>query len=211
MRRAVLALCLGMLVLSIPAPAAAQTTTKRSPEEIRASYEKHKGEFDYLLGDWEFTAESKEYGKFRGFWSAIRLATGQILDEYRIVGDTGEVYYASITLRNYNGATDRWELVSTDGANGIQDIGTGQRVGDEMRIEQRFGVVTAKPSTWKIRYYNIQPDQFSWSADRSTDNGKTWVTKHQTIEARRVGPARTLGPLATGKPGGSSPQSVPRR
>ena len=209
MRPTVLGLCLGMLVLSIPAPALAQTTTTRSEQEIRASYEKHKGEFDYLLGDWEFTADSKEYGSFRGYWSAVRLATGQILDEYRVVGDNGQVFYASSTLRNYNGAADRWELVSTDGANGIQEIGTGQRVGEEMHIEQRFGVATAKPSTWKIRYYDIQPDRFSWTADRSTDNGKTWVTKHQPIEARRVGPARTLGPLATGKSAGgsSAPQS----
>jgi len=211
LRTGILLASLLALPLMIAAPLSAQTPARKTPEQREALFKKHKADFDYLLGDWEFTAESKEYGKFRGFWSAIRLATGQIIDEYRIVGDNGEVYFASITLRNYNGAADRWELVSTDGANGIQDIGTGQRVGDEMRLEQRFGVVTAKPSTWRIRYYNIQPDQFSWSADRSTDNGKTWVTKHQTIEARRVGPARTLGPLATGKPGGSSPQPVPRK
>ena len=30
------------------------------------------------------------------------------------------------------------------------------------------------PSTWRIRYYNIAPDTFSWAADRSTDGGKTW-------------------------------------
>lgn len=206
MRHIVVALGVGMLFLSIPVPAAAQNTTKRSDEEINAAYEKHKGEFDYLLGDWEFTAESKEYGKFRGFWSAVRLATGQILDEYRVVGDKGETFYASSTLRNYNGAADRWELVSAHPGNGILDIGTGQRAGEEMRIEQRFGVNSATPSTWRIRYYNIQPDRFSWSADRSTDDGKTWITNHQTIEARRVGPARTLGPLATGKAAGSSPQ-----
>jgi hypothetical protein len=40
---------------------------------------------------------------------------------------------------------------------------------------------------------------FSWVADRSTDGGKTWQVKHQTIEARRIGPARSLGPLAAPK------------
>jgi hypothetical protein len=44
-------------------------------------------EFDYLLGDWEFTSEDKEHGKLRGYWSAVKLAEGQILDEYRVVGD----------------------------------------------------------------------------------------------------------------------------
>ena len=50
MRHIVVALGVGMLCLSIPVPAAAQNTTQRSDEEINAAYEKHKGEFDYLLG-----------------------------------------------------------------------------------------------------------------------------------------------------------------
>jgi hypothetical protein len=49
---------------------------------------------------------------------------------------------------------------------------------------------------WRIRYYNIQADRFSWTADRSTDGGKTWDAAHQTIEARRIGPARTIPALA---------------
>ena len=200
MRHAVLAVCAGtMLAFLASAPVSAQTTAKRSPEEMRASYDAHKGDFDYLLGDWEFTADSKQYGKFRGLWSAVRLDGGQIVDEYRIVDDKGDTMYMTTSLRGYNSALDRWELVSFDAGNGLQDRGTGRRVGDEMHIEQTFGVTTGKPSLWKIRYYDIRPDRFSWSADRSTDGGKTWVAKHQTIEARRVGPARSLGAIARGK------------
>jgi hypothetical protein len=181
------------------APVAAQTPPKRTPEQIRASYEAHKGDFDYLLGDWEYTAESKEHGKFRGYWSAVRLDEGQILDEYRVVGDKGETYYVTTSLRNYNSVHDRWELVGADAGTGLQDMGTGRKVGAEMHIEQRFGVMSGQPSLWRIRYYDIRPDRFSWTADRSLDDGKTWVTKHQTIEARRIGPARSIGPLAPAK------------
>ena len=163
---------------------------------MQASYEAHKGDFDYLLGDWEFSAVSREYGNFRGYWSAVRLDTGHILDEYRIVGDKGETFYVTSTVRSYNKAMDRWELVGLDAGNGLQDVGTAQRVGAEVHLEQRFGVISGQPSTWKIRYYNIQPGRFSWVADRSTDGGKTWQVKHQTIEARRIGAARSLGPLA---------------
>ena len=163
---------------------------------MQASYEAHKRDFDYLLGDWEFSAVSREYGNFRGYWSAVRLDGGQILDEYRIVGDKNETFYVTSTLRNYNKALDRWELVGMDAGNGLQDVGTALRVGTEMHIEQRFGVMSDQPSTWKIRYSDIQPDRFSWIADRSTDGGKTWQAKHQTIDARRIGPARSLGPLA---------------
>ena len=178
------------------APMSAQTAAKRTPEQMQASYEAHKGDFDYLLGDWEFTAVSREYGKFRGYWSAVRLEEGQILDEYRVVGDKGETYYVTTSLRNYNKVLDRWELVGADAGTGLQDMGTGRRVGAEMHIEQKFGVMSDQPSVWRIRYYGIRPDRFSWTADRSLDGGKTWVANHQTIEARRIGPARVLDPLA---------------
>jgi hypothetical protein len=187
------------------ASTSAQTPGKRTPQQMQASYDAHKGDFDYLLGDWEFSAVSREFGNFRGYWSAVRLDGGQILDEYRIVGDKGETFYVTSTLRSYNKVLDRWELVGMDAGNGLQDVGTGRRVGAEMHIEQRFGVMSDQPSTWKIRYYDIQPDRFSWIADRSTDGGKTWQAKHQTIDARRIGPPRSLGPLA---PPRSSPATA---
>ena len=201
MHHTVLALCATTLLGA--AAASAQTAVKKTPEQINASYEAHKGDFDYLLGDWEFTAENKQYGKFRGYWSAVRLAEGQILDEYRVTGDKGEMIYVTTTLRAYNAVLDRWELVGMDEGNGLQDVGTARRVGNEIHLEQRFGVMSAEPSTWKIRYFGIRPDGFSWKADRSTDGGKTWVAGFMQIEARRIGPARSLGPLAPARTSGA--------
>jgi len=188
--------------------ASAQVADKRTPEQMQASYDAHKADFDYLLGDWEFTAVSRDFGNFRGYWSAVRLAEGQILDEYRVVGDKGETYYVTSSLRNYNKFLDRWELVGADAGSGLQDFGTARRVGAEMHIEQNFGVNSDKPATWRIRYFNIQPDRFSWSADRSTDGGQTWQAKHQTIEARRIGPPRSLGPLAPARNATQVPDAI---
>jgi hypothetical protein len=175
---------------------AAQTPAKRTAKELQAAYEAHKGDFDYLLGEWEFTTVSKEHGQGKGVWTAVRLSTGQILDEFRIVGDNRETWYVTSTLRSYNAGLDRWELVGMVEGGGLEDVGTGQRVGNEVQIEQRFGVASGNPSILRIRYYNIQPDRFSWTADRSTDGGKTWSKEDQKIEARRVGPSRSLGALA---------------
>jgi hypothetical protein len=143
---------------------------------------------------------SKEFGKGRGFWSAVRLAEGaQILDEFRVVGDSGETFYASSTLRAYNAVLDRWELVSAESGQGLQDVGTARKVGEEMHIEQKFDVMGGNTSLWRIRYYNIGPHRFSWTADRSTDGGKTWQKDYERIEARRIGPARSLGALAAAR------------
>jgi hypothetical protein len=193
-------LAIGAAVLLASSSPAAQTAPRKTPEQINASYELHRGDFDYLLGDWEFTAVSHEHGKFRGYWSAVRLPGGQILDEYRVVGDKGETYYVTTTLRAYNAVLDRWELVGMDQGNGLQDIGTARRTSTEVQLEQRFGVMSPDPSSWRIRYFDIRPDRFSWTADRSTDGGKTWAEKFQQIEARRIGRSRSMGPLTTPKP-----------
>lgn len=179
-------------------PVYSQTKTVRpTAERAQVLLKERQADFDYLLGDWEFTAESREFGKGRGFWSAVRLADGaQILDEYRVVGEGGETYYASITVRSYNAILDQWELISAETGTGLQNFGTARRVGAEMHIEQKFGVMSEKPSLWRIRYYNIKPESFSWTADRSLDGGKTWEKDHLRIEARRIGPARSLGQLA---------------
>ena len=187
--------------MAATAPLTSDQSPKRTSEQLEASFNAHKGDFDYLLGDWEFTAVSREYGKFHGYWSAVRLDEGQILDEYRVVGDDAETVYVTTTLRNYNKFQERWELIGADAGSGLQDFGTANRVGSEMHIEQRFGVAGGKPSILRIRYYNIGPDRFSWSADKSVDGGKTWVVGHQTIEAKRIGVARSLGPLAPARKG----------
>jgi hypothetical protein len=187
-RQTVRHLCVAALLASVLPGAtstAAQGTAKRTREQIQASFEAHKGEFDYLLGDWEFTGTNQQYGKLRGYWSAVRLDEGQILDEYRVVGDEGETYYVTTTLRNYNGALDRWELVGADGGTGLQDIGTGHSEAGEMRIEQTFGVAAGTPSRWRIRYSDIRPDRFSWTADRSPDGGMG-----QGLSAARGSPPR---------------------
>jgi hypothetical protein len=186
-----------LFLLSMFAVSLAGQVPQRTDEQIKASYETHKNDFDYLLGDWSFTAVNRQYGNMRGYWSAVRLAEGgQIVDEYRIVGENGETYYSTTTLRAYNAVLDQWELISTDKEKGLQDFGTGHLIGGEMRIEQKFGVMTPNPSLWRIRYHDIGADRFSWSADRSTDNGKTWEKNFQQLEARRVGPPRSIGPLA---------------
>ena len=176
---------------------------QKTPEQLKASFTAHRADFDYLLGDWQFTAENQQYGKYHGVWSAAKLGEGpQILDEFRVTGDHGETYALTSTLRAYNATLDRWELVSVDEGNGLQNFGTAVKVGAEMHIEQKFGYGTTKPVVLRIRYYNIRPDGFSWVADRSTDDGKTWTPNFMKIEARRAGPARTLDPL-THAAGGS--------
>ncbi len=185
------------LLLALASALAAQTGGAKPEDRLHALFAAHKGDFDYLLGDWQFDGVSKQFGKFHGYWSAVRLAgEGEILDEYRIVGDSGQTYYVTSTLRAYDALRDRWELVSLGDPNGLQDIGTGTRVGNEMHIEQSFGVGGPNPSILRIRYYDIGADHFSWAADRSTDGGRSWTPDDLRLAVRRIGPPHAITPLA---------------
>jgi hypothetical protein len=201
MRRSMLMVCV-CLAIAFTGIAHSQSAGPRTWEQMRAAFDEHKGEFDYLLGDWEFTGIRREpegERKFHGYWSALKLAEGQILDEYRVIDDKGETVYVTTTLRAYNGQRDQWDLISADTGAGLRDLGVAHWAGTEMRLEQTFGVGTKYPTNWRIHYHDIQPDRFKWAADRSIDDGKTWVANFQTIEARRIGPARSMGPLAQPK------------
>ena len=173
----------------------------QQPDPRRAKFQAHKGDFDYLLGDWEFNATNQQYGKFRGYWSAARLGdSAAVVDEYRVVDDKGESQYFTYTVRAYNANLDRWELVGIDTFTGLQNFGTSKKENGEVWIEQKFGVGGPAPSTWRIHYFNIRADGFSWSADRSTDDGKTWTKDFQTIEAKRVGPPKAIPAMTSPKP-----------
>ena len=159
---------------------------------IARSVGTHKDDFDYLLGDWAFTAESQQYGRFKGVWTAARDAAGRVVDNYRILGDGTQVYYSVLSIRAYDEKKDRWDIVSLEPGTGLQCMGSGLREGDEVHIDQTFVLRDDTRSILRITYHDITPDSFQWSADRSLDGGKTWQTNFQHLWVKRVGPPRAV-------------------
>jgi hypothetical protein len=160
-----------------------------SQEEVRRLVEAHHREFDYLLGDWEFTGMRQRADrrvKIQGYWSFNRSPDGPIVtDEFRMVDDSGRTVYVSTTVRAYSPVQQRWNLVGIEPGLGVLQLGTAWKEGDDMRIDQKFG-----NSLWRIRYHAIRADRFSWRADISDDGGTTWKENMMTMEGRRTGPAR---------------------
>jgi hypothetical protein len=85
-------------------------------------------------------------------WSAVRLEGGQIVDEYRIVGDNGETCCSTTTVCAFNAVLDQWELISAKKGTGLQDFGTGRFEHSATLIERKFAVMSPTPSIWRIRY-----------------------------------------------------------
>lgn len=147
-------------------------------------------DFDFLLGDWAFTAQSKLYGDGHGLWTAVRLGDGEILDEFRVLGDNGATIYLARTLRVLNNFAGRWDLVGFHDHGGLRNTGIARRTNGEIQIEQRIHDDSGKAALLRIRYHSIEASRFSWTMDRSTDEGKTWTLNEQRIEAKRIGAAK---------------------
>ena len=155
------------------AGAAAQETTVER-DVIDARIAEHGDDFDYLLGDWEFTASDQQYGTYGGRWSAVRLAEGHILDEYRVLGDEGEVYVAITTVRSYNAVLDRWELIGMGDGGALRHGELGRQ--RELSLERADDQQT----------HRMAPD----------------VTSSGPAAATAAGPCSAASPADVGSPGG---------
>ena len=191
--------CTVGVALSLAMPLAARQAAPKTAAEMKAASDAHHADFDYLLGDWEFTSTSREFGTGHGVWSAVRLSEGQILDEFRILDTAGKTVYVTTTVRAYNARLGLWELVGMDEGSGLQNVGSGMRVGTEVHLEQKGEDDTGKAMIMRIRYYDVLGDRFSWRADQSSDGGKTWTKDVLRIEARRIGPPRAMNALTPRK------------
>jgi hypothetical protein len=103
--------------------------------------------------------------------------------------------YSGTTLRAFDIHSGTWTMRYVDqfaGQTGRWSELVGTKEGAEMHVEQRGRTPDGRTTILKIRYFGIQPNHFSWSADQSGDDGVTWVREYLRIEAtRRVAtPAR---------------------
>src|SRR5207244_7591559 len=81
-----------------------------------------------------------------------------------------------------------WTMRSVDqlgGQTGHWSDLVGTKKGQEIHAEQRGRTPDGRTTILKIRYFNIQPNHFSWVADRSEDGRVTWAGEYGRIEATR--------------------------
>ena len=173
-------------VLCGPARSVAQNgpTLKAPPPEA--------SQFDFLVGEWTVDVTSKAPGtppQYHGVWRAAKTLNGLgIVDEYGVTDDAGRIVYAGTTLRVFDTKAASWTMRYVDqfaGETGRWSELKGVKQGQEMHVEQRGQGLDGRTTILKIRYYNIQPNHFSWAADHSGDGGATWVRDYLRIEATR--------------------------
>lgn len=149
-------------------------------------------QFDFLLGEWTVEVTSKSPAtppRYQGVWRASKTLNGLgVVDEYGIVDDSNRVVYSGTTLRVFDTKAGTWTMRYVDqlgGKTGRWSELVGVKQGPEIHVEQRGQAPDGRTTILRIRYYNIQPNHFSWAANQSSDGGATWVRDYLRLEATR--------------------------
>jgi hypothetical protein len=143
-------------------------------------------DFDFLVGDWEVRLESAG-ATTRAYWSGWRLRGGELVDEFRRVDSSNRTVSSVVTMRAYNAALARWDLVSATGVQGLANTGTAQRIGAEILVDQRVAGADG-PELRRTRIFEIGRFGFSLTSDRSLDDGHEWQRDVERGHATRTGP-----------------------
>lgn len=149
-------------------------------------------QFDFLVGEWTVDVASKSANappRYRGVWKARKTLNGLgIVDEYAVSDDASQVVYSGTTLRAFDTKTGTWTMRYIDqfgGQTGRWSELVGTKEGPEIYVEQRGRSADGRATILKIRYFDIEPNHFRWTADQSSDGGRTWVREYLRIEATR--------------------------
>jgi len=147
-------------------------------------------QFDYLLGDWTFSAVWRTPNGERsggGTWKAHKAFDGfGIVDEWRVIdSSSGITTYLGATVRIYSPGKRRWEMRYLNAFAGTWHEQYAEWRDAEMHLWWS-GTDQLGEFQMRVVYYDITQDSFRWKADRSYDGGVTWIDNWLTMEVTRV-------------------------
>ena len=145
-------------------------------------------DFDFLVGVWEFRFQNRRPDgtfnpPFVGHWFVNKKQSPNPFIEDHFRGDNSSATYdvGTWTYRVFNPSRKLWEMQGVNSGQGAWAPGLCWSDANNRYLVQHYG-----PSVMRIRYLAITDTSFLWRADRSSDNGKTWINDWWTMSARRI-------------------------
>jgi hypothetical protein len=146
-------------------------------------------DLDFLVGTWHFRFQQRNadgtFGQpFTGHWffERKRGAGAMIVDHWRRDDPNSAMDAGTWTYRTFNPQRRIWEMEGVDTGAGAWQPGLMWADATSRYVIQHYGPVIVR-----FRYFAIEPDRFLWRADRSTDQGRSWLLDRWTMEVTRVG------------------------
>jgi len=122
-----------------------------------------ENQFDFWLGEWEVTWGEGEIGTNH----VLRIMDDRVIQEnFSAPGLNG------MSVSVYDKERKLWCQTWVDNNGSYLDF-TGT-FNDRKMILQRDALVRGEACKQRMIWYEIQPDKFEWSWERSDDEGKTW-------------------------------------
>lgn len=145
---------------------------------------------DFFVGEWELeTIDIQPDGSFlqgRARSVVTPILDGDALqDVFMSLNEQGEVVFKGISIRSYNQASGKFQIVwIMPGHRGITDL-EGEWVNGKL-VSTGRGYDAMGSFIERFEYYDITENTYSFRMDRSYDGGNTWIENFGRIRARRV-------------------------
>lgn len=151
-------------------------------------------DFGFLIGEWRNTVKTIRdpkngvYGpEMEGIWKAEWGTEGfMVIDYWRSTEAPG---MGGPTIRTYNPMNKSWTMVYIPVAGSPDQVWKMEGRFDESgnfqgEFEGKDGA--GRSFKQRVHFYNIEKNRFSWRADRSYDEGKTWIEGFMIAEQERI-------------------------
>jgi len=187
-----------LLVAVVPAGLSAQHGGGAAP--VATVPPREASQYDFLLGEWDLTVKvpvsglaAKIHGvpKLVGTWKVTRALDGWgVEDDLKVTDQAGNPRAYTHSVRVYDAAARKWNLVSVDVYRGRITIATGEWRDGQLVSTSQGTDLEGKSFLSRTRIYDITSAGFKYQQDKSLDNGKQWQEGTLTIEARRASAPR---------------------
>jgi hypothetical protein len=152
----------------VPVFAVAMTLTPADNPPAASADDPRAAQFDFWLGDWDVSSD----GKPAATNTITREYDGAVIVE-RFVG-TAETNLDGMSVSVFNRNTGKWHQTWVDDKGGYLDF-VGEFKDGKMILTRRT-TLQGKDVVQRMVWFNIAPDSFDWTWERSDDDGATWTT-----------------------------------
>jgi hypothetical protein len=157
---------------------------------------RESSQFDFLVGQWEVEVRPKVSSlaawihgapKLLATWKAWKVLDGYAIeDELRIVDGSGNPTSLTLGVRVWSATDRRWNTTGVDALRGRVSTGTATSSAAGLELLVQGTDANGRPTLTRSRFTGVTPKSFTFTQDRSGDDGKTWETGVLVMEARRV-------------------------
>jgi hypothetical protein len=150
--------------------AAGQEQKPAPPPSPCTVTEQHQ--LDFWLGDWDLTWPGSEPNTVQhGTNHVIRILDSCVVEENFSGGNDMHLRGKSVSL--FDTRSGKWKQTWVDNEGAYLDF-VGDFKNNMMTLSRAFTTPDGKPMQQRMIFKNLAGDEFDWSWESSTDQGKTW-------------------------------------